>query len=92
MVREQDQMEVLEISFREWVLCKVGRICQVSQQQPVAEPKPVPSRVFNERSGRERRVEKPDKVHRGKEWRRTPDRRLPEVGECSLEEFNRWKK
>lgn len=87
-------MKVLEITFREWVMCKVGRICTVSQPPLPAErqPKPKPVRVFNERSGKERRAEHPETPVRGKEWRRTPDRRLPEVQESTLEEFNRWKK
>lgn len=88
-------MKVLEITFREWVMCKVGRICTVSQQPAPPERKrspPGPSRQFNERSGKERRAEQPDTVVRGKEWRRTPDRRLPEVRDSTLEEFHRWKK
>lgn len=86
-------MKVHEITFREWVMCKVGRICTVSQPPPPERQlKQKPPRVFNERSGKERRAEHPDTPVRGKEWRRTPDRRLPEVRESTLEEFNHWKK
>jgi hypothetical protein len=48
--------------------------------------------VFNQRSGEERRAEQPDATVRGKEWRRSPDRRLPEVRDSTFEEFNHWKK
>jgi len=86
-------MKVVEITFREWVMCKLDRICTAPPPAaPERKRNPAPTRLFKLRSGEERRAEQPDAKVRGKEWRRAPERRLPEVRDSTVEEFNRWKK
>lgn len=84
-------MKVLEISFREWVICRVRRL--YAANTPLAANRTATrAKVFIERSGKDRRAEESNGVLRGREWRRSPERRLPEVSDSSFEEFDRWKK
>jgi hypothetical protein len=88
---EQGWMKVREISFREWVICRVRRLYPANTppetNRTAARPK-----VFIERSGKDRRAEESNGMLRAKDWRRRPERRLPEVSDSSFEEFDRWKK
>jgi hypothetical protein len=88
---EQGWMKVLEISFREWVICRVRRLYSANTSQEASRTAAQP-KAFIERSGKDRRTEESNGVLRGREWRRSPERRLPEVSDSSFEEFDRWKK
>ena len=110
-------MQIEEISFREWVVCKVRRrsmpaempapvsetpapICETAGQlsetaalvsetprQRVSRPVP-----FNVRRAGDRRLDEAIAWFPGKERRRIPERRIPEVEETSFAEFERWKR
>ncbi|WP_066879305.1 hypothetical protein [Dechloromonas denitrificans] len=102
-------MKIEEISFREWVLCKVRRRGVpaetpplVSETPPVSEMpappcetprrrviRPVPFKV---RRAGDRRLDEAVAWFTGRERRRTPERRIPEVEEASFAEFERWKR
>lgn len=85
------RIEVLEISFREWIVSKVKQSQPGGTASP-ANPEKKQAKQIKERSGRERRAELVDQATGGKEWRRLPERRMPEVGKASFEEFERWRK
>ena len=84
-------MKVVEISFREWVICRVRRLYAANTLREANRTVPRP-KVLTERSRKDRRAEESKGVWRGREWRRSPERRLPEVSDSSFEEFDRWKK
>lgn len=84
-------MKVLEISFREWVICRVKRLYPPNTSL-AANWSATRAKAFIERSGKDRRAEESIGALRGREWRRSPERRLPEVSDSSFEEFDRWKK
>ena len=84
-------MKVRDISFREWVICRVRRLYPANT--PPEPPRKVSRpKALIERSGKDRRAEESNGMLRGKDWRRRPERRLPEVSDSSIEEFDRWKK
>lgn len=85
------RIEVQEISFREWIVCKVKQLQPDGTPAP-ADPEKKQTKPIKARSGGERRAELIDPATGGKEWRRLPERRMPEVGKASLEEFERWRK
>lgn len=102
-------MKIEEISFREWVVCKVRRrsmpaetSAPPSEMPPVSDtPAPVsetPRRrvtrpvPFKVRRADDRRLDEAVAWFTGKERRRIPERRIPEVEETSFAEFERWKR
>jgi len=109
-------MKIKEISFREWVLCKVRRRSMTAETPapvsekplPVGETRPIsetPAPVsetprrrvtrpipFKVRRAGDRRLDEAVAWFTGKERRRTPERRIPEVSETSFAEFERWKR
>lgn len=108
-------MKIEEISFREWVVCKVRRRSLPAETPPppsetpavdatpsVSEApapgseaprrrvsRPVPFKV---RRAGDRRLDEAVAWFTGKERRRIPERRIPEVEETSFAEFERWKR
>lgn len=87
----QRRIEVCEISFREWIVCKVKRIQSCSAALPV-EPESGRTKIVKARSGGDRRAGVMDLISAGREWRRVPERRMPEVNKSSFDEFERWRK
>lgn len=85
------RIDVREISFREWIVCKVRQL-QSGGTPPPVDPEKKQTKQVKARSGGDRRVELIDQATSGKEWRRLPERRMPEVGKASLDEFERWRK
>lgn len=85
------RIEVQEISFREWIVCKVKQI-QSGVTLPSADPEKKQTKQIKARSGGDRRIELVDQATGGKEWRRLPERRMPEVNKASFDEFERWRK
>lgn len=109
-------MKIEEISFREWVLCKVRRRSMpaetpapsyeksppVSETRLVSEPPAPVSEIphwrvtrtvpFYVRRAGDRRLDEAAAWFPGKERRRIPERRIPEVSETSFAEFERWKR
>lgn len=102
-------MKIEEISFREWVLCKVRRRSAIAEtpapvsEAPVAASEtiapasePPPRRVrpvpFKVRRVGDRRFDDAAVGFTGRERRRIPERRIPEVEETSFAEFERWKR
>lgn len=85
------RIEVQEISFREWIVCKVKQVQSGGTPSP-ADPEKKLTKQIKARSGGERRGELMDQATSGKEWRRLPERRMPEVSKASFEEFERWRK
>lgn len=84
-------MKVQETSFREWVMWK-ARKKQSLIHRPPLQLKVVRRPPFRERSGADRRVyESCNNQFNRNERRRIPERRIPEVIECSMDEFKRWR-
>lgn len=91
MIRIDAKIEVREISFREWIVHKVRKI-HSRIEISTAYLKEVRNEMFRERTGGDRRTRETDMTCRGREWRRLPERRMPEVRRSSFDEFERWKK
>lgn len=91
MARIDVNIQVREISFREWIVHKVRKLHSTIELSAgyLKDPK---SGAFRERAEGDRRTREMDRVYAGKEWRRLPERRMPEVERCSFDEFERWKK
>lgn len=108
-------MKIEEISFREWVVCKVRRRSLPAEtptppsetpavgETPAVSEAPAPGseaprrRVsrpvpFKVRRAGDRRLDEAVAWFTGKERRRIPERRIPEVEETSFAEFERWKR
>lgn len=83
-------MKIEEISFREWVLCKVRWRSMIAETPaPPRRVRPVPFKV---RRAGDRRLDDTAGGFTGREMRRTPERRIPEVEETSFAEFERWQR
>ena len=85
------RIDVQEIAFREWIVCKVKQI-QSGVTPLSTDPEKKQSKQIKARSDGDRRGELTDQATSGKEWRRLPERRMPEVGKASFDEFERWRK
>lgn len=91
MARIDANIQVREISFREWIVHKVRKLHSTIELS-VGYLKDARSEAFKEREGGDRRTREMERTFAGKEWRRLPERRMPEVERCSFDEFERWKK
>lgn len=105
-------MEIVEITFREWVVCEVRRRSTPAEtpaekpvekplEKPVGKPAAVSERAqrrvmgpvqYKVRRAGDRRLDEMGWSFAGKERRRIPERRIPEIEETSFAEFERWKK
>lgn len=97
-------MDIVEITFREWVVCEVRRRstpAETPAEKPVEKPAVVSERAlrrvispvpYKVRRAGDRRLDEMGWSFAGKEQRRIPERRIPEIEETSFAEFERWKK
>ncbi|PKO88904.1 MAG: hypothetical protein CVU16_13095 [Betaproteobacteria bacterium HGW-Betaproteobacteria-10] len=88
-------MLIEEVSFREWVVCKVRRrkslsAVSVTVRESFARQR-VRTTALVTRRADDRRGDVAVEGLTRREQRRKPERRIPEIKEVSFEEFERWK-